>query len=32
LGIPVISERQLLKMCAALDLLKELGDDNWINK
>ena len=28
LGIPVISERQLLKMCAALDLLKELGDDN----
>ena len=27
LGIPVISERQLLKMCSALDLLKELDDN-----
>ena len=27
LNIPIISERQLLKMCSALDLLKELNDD-----
>lgn len=27
LNIPIISERQLIKMCNALELLKELGDE-----